>query len=446
MVQDFFRKIGIDTSITYTILGRLIQAGGGILVIALVGLFLNSTEQGYYYTFSSILALQQFFELGMTGLITQYAAHEKAFLEWGENNDVLNGNEVNKSRLSSLLRLTVKWFLVASLLLFIVLCIVGYIFFSKYQTSIVSVHWIFPWFLAAFSTSGMLVLIAILAFYEGLGKVKEVALIRMILQFCQITITLSVFFMGGKLYASGAAMLGSVLVGVVWIWCSQIKTELVTIRGLLSREIIDWKKEIFPYQWKIALSWMSGYFIFQLFNPVIFASEGAILAGQFGITMALINGLLSVPMSWINTKVSAFSSLIAQRKYNVLDEYFFKTLRQSLIVYGVGVLLLVIINPIIRDKYPELGSRFLPIIPFFLLLFTSLFQLLNNGLATYLRCHKQEPYLYLSLFVGICVTCSTILLGDRFGVLGIVTGYCVFSFVGLVWGFKIFIEKRKLWH
>lgn len=33
---------------------------------------------------------------------------------------------------------------------------------------------------------------------------------------------------------------------------------------------VSWKTEIWPLQWRIALSWLSGYFIFQLFTPILF--------------------------------------------------------------------------------------------------------------------------------------------------------------------------------
>ena len=33
---------------------------------------------------------------------------------------------------------------------------------------------------------------------------------------------------------------------------------------------VSWKHEIWPFQWRIAVSWMSGYFIFDLINPVAF--------------------------------------------------------------------------------------------------------------------------------------------------------------------------------
>jgi len=44
--------------------------------------FLTPSEQGYYYTFNSLVALQIVFELGFSFVILQLAAHERAQLSF----------------------------------------------------------------------------------------------------------------------------------------------------------------------------------------------------------------------------------------------------------------------------------------------------------------------------------------------------------------------------
>ena len=83
-----------------------------------IALSLSSTEQGYYYTFSSLLAVQIFFDLGVNFTISQYVAHEFAFLQ-EDIDGLLIGDKRYLSRLSSLLRLFSKWYLVASILVYI---------------------------------------------------------------------------------------------------------------------------------------------------------------------------------------------------------------------------------------------------------------------------------------------------------------------------------------
>lgn len=89
--KKLLQKIGVDGAVFYSVLARGFQAFSGFISIFLVSKSLSIEEQGFYYTFTSILALQIFFEMGLNGIITQYVAHEAAFLEWSEGK--LQGEE-----------------------------------------------------------------------------------------------------------------------------------------------------------------------------------------------------------------------------------------------------------------------------------------------------------------------------------------------------------------
>jgi hypothetical protein len=66
--------------------------------------------------------------------------------------------------------------------------------------------------------------------------------------------------------------------------------------------------------------------------------------------------------------------------------------------------------------------------------------------ASYLRCHKKEPYLYLSIVTGVLCLLSTVLLGKYFGVLGITFGYSSITLFTFIWGYLIFLNKKREWH
>ena len=295
LIKKGSNKIGIDGAIAFTILSRIIQAGGGVITLLFVAKCLTKVEQGYYYTFGSILAIQIFFELGLSGIITQFVAHENANLTWYDRVS-FSGSEVSSSRLASLLRFTVKWFAVISLLLFFGLLIAGYLFFSTYGKGNVDVNWHIPWVILSVTTSLSLMVSPILAFFEGLGRVKEVARIRMIQQVTQLSFVLILFSLGFKLFSAPVAAIVSFLIVPLWIFFGNKRKLLTFIWNKLGEWQINYRLEIFPYQWKIALSWISGYFIFQLFNPVLFATEGAVVAGQMGMTITVLNSILMVPV------------------------------------------------------------------------------------------------------------------------------------------------------
>jgi O-antigen/teichoic acid export membrane protein len=446
LIKKVFYKLGIDGAIAYTIFSRVIQAVGGIISIIVVAKFLSNVEQGYYYTFGSILAIQIFFELGLSNIITQFVAHEFVSIKWYDKVSFFGPVEAT-SRISSLLRFSVKWFLALSVLLFFGLLLAGFAFFDKFDQINNFVFWKIPWLILSITTSLSLLLSPILAFFEGIGRVKEVAKIRLIQQTVQLFLVLLFFSLGFKLLSSPLAAILSFIIIPVWIFIGDKKKLLIFIWNRIDIYTIDYRKEIFPYQWKIALSWISGYFIFQLFNPILFATEGALIAGQMGMTLAVLSGVLSISMSWINTKVPLFSSLIAQNEFNGLDLIFNKTLKQACFISALG--LLTFLSSVLLMQYFNFGlaKRFLS--PFHItLLCTSTFvNQIVSGFAVYLRCHKKEPFLVISIAMGILSGFSTIILGKYFGIDGIVIGYTLLTvFVSLIWSTLIFTNKKKLWH
>ncbi len=445
-VKSIGVKFGFDRAIAYTVLSRLIQAFGGILTIVLIARFLSITEQGYYFTFSSILAIQVFFELGLTTIITQFTSYEAAHLTRDEGSE-FNGPRESLSRLSSILHFCVKWFVSLGLLLVIILIIVGFIFFNKYGKNALQVEWQLPWIVVSIATSLSLIMAPILAFQEGMGKIREVAKVRLIQQSIQILVLLILLISGFKLLASPIAAMAAFFVIPCWLLATKEHELLLSIWKKLDKWKINYSTEIFPFQWKIAISWLSGYFIFQLFNPVLFATEGAVIAGQMGMTLAALSGVMSISMSWINTKIPLFSSLIAKENFHELDYVFNKSIVQACLVSGLGLSILILIVSGLQYYHLQAGQRFLPLQYVVLLSFATFVNQYINGLATYLRCHKSEPFLFLSIVVGLLIGTSTIVLGNLYGVKGIVIGYAtVIVFVSLTWAKSIYNVKKKQWH
>ncbi|MCW3093061.1 MAG: hypothetical protein JWP81_4130 [Ferruginibacter sp.] len=442
-------KMGLDKAIMFTSSASILGALGSAVSIILVVKYLTAAEQGFYYTFGSIAAIQIFFELGLNGIITQYVAHEASNLKW-ESAHVLVGESKYQSRLASLLHFSVKWYLCFGTILLIALMIVGFIFFNRYGTSNGRVSWAGPWILLAAGTSINLIFSPIVAFLQGLGKVKEIARIQLIILFFRLSVVCIGLILGAKLFVLGL----SSFIGVLFLGLLVATKFKNTFTNIWKTEIVErviYRKEILPYQWKIALSWISGYFVFQLFNPVLFATEGAVVAGQMGMTLAVLNAILTFSLAWITTKVPLFSGLIAQKKYAQLDDTFNKTLEQSaLINFGaltfLGLLLFLIRFYNIEISGKPFGNRFLNYGPMFFMMIPVFLNQFIAAWATYLRCHKQEPYLFNSIIGGILCSLSTILLGKYFGVIGVTAGYCLLTLALFPWGYWIFKTKKVEWH
>ncbi len=444
------QKLGIDKAIFFTLLGRGLQIATALFTVIFIARYLSAEEQGYYYTFSSIVAVQVFFELGLTQIITQFVAHEASYLKIVGGTE-LEGDENYKSRLASLLRFCAKWYLMFSAILLIVLSIAGYFFFWKYEATEESIEWQLPWILLAIGTAFNLLLSPVLAFIEGLGKVKEVAEIRLVQQIIHPVVVWGGLALGSKLFVSGAdAILRVVVVAIILVKFPFLKL-LRNIWNYQKEGKVLYMQEIFPFQWRIALSWISGYFIFQLFNPVLFATEGAKVAGQMGMTMAALNGLQALTLSWINTKVPMMSGLIAQHKYKELDSLFDATMKRMLLIGTLLLLAFLAVMFIIQtyDICPfgiEIGDRFLSIVPMALMAWAIFTMFPINGWATYLRCHKKEPLLTNSVVIAILCCLSTVIVGNFYGLLGMTIGFALLRFVSLTWIYSIYKKKKNEWH
>jgi O-antigen/teichoic acid export membrane protein len=94
----------------------------------------------------------------------------------------------------------------------------------------------------------------------------------------------------------------------------------------------------------------------------------------------------------------------------------------------------------------RLSDRFLGFLPLFFMMIPILLNQLVASWATYLRCHKKEPYLINSIIGGILCTLSTLILGNYYGVKGITFGYMLINILMLPWSYHIFIKKRNEWH
>ena len=124
VLTRWLSALGLDRAVIFTVLARGWSSLAGIATLTLIARLLTRVEQGYYYTFYSLVALQIVFELGFSTVILQSASHEAAHLEIGTNGPV-TGPAVPHARLASVLQKSVRWYSLGALLMIAVLLPVG---------------------------------------------------------------------------------------------------------------------------------------------------------------------------------------------------------------------------------------------------------------------------------------------------------------------------------
>lgn len=442
-MKNILSFLGIDRAVAYTLLGRGWSSLAGLITLWFIAKSLTLSEQGFYYTFSSIIALQIIFELGMSYVVMQFASHEMVKLRWTKQG-ILDGDDYAKGRIRSLLSLVLKWYSVVALLIVFVVFPAGWIFFSKNDHG-GDVSWRFPWLFLNFMAALNIIILPVLAILEGCGRIADVARMRMLQGITGSIFAWITLSAGGGLFSMPVLNAMSVLVALIWFWKGYYNFFKDLKTSHLNSEV-SWKKEIWPFQWKIALSWLSGYFILQLFVPLLFSYHGAKEAGQMGMSMSIVGAISSISIAWINTKAPVFGNLIALKSYRELDILFSKILKQSLVVVALGGLTAIGLKCGLTYTGSNFSERLLPIFPFTILVLITIINHLVFAEAIYLRSHKKEPFMWMSLAIGSGVCLSAVYFGREYAATGMMLGYFTVSIVGLIWGTMIFYKKKSEWH
>lgn len=437
--------LGIDRAVGFTVLARGWTILAGAINILLIARFLNPVEQGYFYTFSSLVALQAVFELGFSFVVLQLAAHESAHLKI-EATGVISGDLVAHSRLASVLQKSVRWYTVAAILMAAGLLTIGHWFFTSHQHPSDRVSWSVPWMVISIATTLTFQMDPVFSFLEGCGFVSNVARLRFMQALTGTILAWSALFLHHGLFAPAALVTGQALAGVLFIYSKR-----TLLGGLLFRSTTDakvsWTTEIWPFQWRMAVSWICGYFVVPLFNPILFAFRGAQEAGRMGMSTSIVSSLGILAFSWVNTKSSPFGSLIARRDYVSLDRLFFRSVIQSCVLLVAADFVVIFTFLVATPRFPQLTARVLPIPLLAILMLTALCTHVVFCEAAYLRSHKREPLLSLSILVAVLTATNTLIAGRIWGATGISVGYLVWGGVfDVAYATYIFVRCRRQWH
>lgn len=429
MLQNIMSRVGIDKAIFFVLLSRGTGSISSVVTLLLITNFLSPIEQGYYYTFASILGLQIIFELGFGSVLIQFVSHEMVGVKITK--DSISGTEKNISRLCYMISLAIKWYFVVSIGVLLIISPLGYMFFTTSKMEVLpTLTWLLPWLFLVFSAAVSLLITPIISIAEGCGFVTAVAKMRVSQTLCSAFFAWLMLISGNGLYASAAGSLGIFVVGAVWIRMNfyHVIQKALKYKGNVFHGNL-WKDEILPMQWRIALSWLSGYFIFNLFNPVAFRFFGSTFAGQLGLSLSIVSLIAAVSLSWFMTKVPTFGRLIADNKRTELNFLYKKTFKNSLFFFCFCGAIAIAILYILNYLNFELARRFVDTSTFALLVLTGIGNHIIACQATYVRSHKVEKYL------GNAIATAVIMSIMLFFATKLTANYMIYFYFITMWFF-----------
>lgn len=398
----------INKDLTNTMINSLWRVISGPVMLLAIPFFLTPLEQGYWYTFSGLAALSIFADLGFTTIVLQFSAHEFAYLKFGKKN-ILIGDNKHLWKLSSFFRFTISWLRRIVCIVFPLIMIGGYIFLSLKPADI---HWQIAWILYSIASAGAFFNSALMSFFEGCNSVGLLQSVRFRVAVCSTLTSLFGLAVGWNIYALSLSLLVNVLIGMTYIvfYFSQPIRQMWKISSV---DCYDWWPEFSSLIWRYAISWCSGYFIFQLFTPLAFHFHGVEFSGKIGISIAMWTAGFSIANTWITAIMPRMNMLVSERKWPELDCLFQRNLIRTLLTMFLGGISYFVLYYLLGDSV-SFFRRVLDPFNMFILFISWMLQMWVNSIASYLRAHKKEPLMQISFISGIWVAITTVVFAKFF--------------------------------
>ncbi len=443
-LHQFRRWAGVDRAVFFSNAAQLLRLVTGPITMALVLKFLTPEIQGYFYAFAGVVAMQVFLEMGFSQNILQFASHEFAKLHFTPAQTIA-GDPVAKSRLISLGRLAFGYYAVAAAIFLVAVGIGGQVFFTLAEHHAAAghpaVHWRGAWWLIAVAAAGSLLINPAWALLDGCNQIAITAKFRFWAALASFAVNALALIAGAGIYASAIGAAGSLLISVGYL-AVRWQPFFRQFRERPQHGEVSWAREIWPFQWRIAVSWMSGYFVFDLINPIAFYFCGPVAAGQLGMSFQLVRIIYNTAVTWVNTKSPKFGMLIAARAWTEMDALWRRSTIQSFLIclLGMGSLLLAI--PFIGLLLPKVPARLAPFAVNAWLAGAMLVQTLIGAMANELRAHKREPFMWIAVVNAILSVAFILPLVHYWGITGEAMGYAFGIWAVFIPACKIYQVKR----
>ncbi|MEN3068230.1 hypothetical protein [Uliginosibacterium sediminicola] len=363
------------------------QAASGVLTIVLIAHCMSPQLQGWYYSFLSVAALYTLVDLGLSVVLVQHVAHRFVGLHWGAQGEPVGPDA---QRFMQLMRWALRRYVFLAVLFAMLLIPGGALFFSQRDDGF---SWLAAWLALALSTSLNIVTLPCLAIIEGSGAVREAYAIRFAQGVLGAAACWVVMLAGGQLWAAVMPAAAGLCVVSIVVWRRRPAMLRIVLSGATDAAALA--EEIWPLQWRVGLTWLSGYLLTQIYTPILFHFQGAVVAGQMGLSLTIANTLGLLAQSWIARSVPAMGKAAALRDWKTLDAIFRRDLQASMLSFGAGVVVVCCLYALLADSVYLL--RVLPFGAMLALLGVVFANHLIGALAAHLRVHLREPLVWVSV-------------------------------------------------
>jgi O-antigen/teichoic acid export membrane protein len=397
---------------------------------------MSGQTQGWYYSFLSFAALSTLFDLGLSLALVQTAAHLAVSSRWTSAGRLVGegGQQVR-----ALVAFACRHYVRLAFGFAVLVIPAGLIFFNSSTGQ--PAGWRAQWVGLGGVTALSLLPLPFLAILEGCGEVAQVAAVRLVQAIVGSLATWSILLVGAGLWATLAVPLASFGIGLL-----AVAVFWPDLLGSLRHKVhvFDWQKEVWPLQWRLGLSWLSGYLLTQIQTLILFSTTDAVAAGQMGLSLTIGNMLALIAQSVIARHVPAMAQAVAQRDWATLDRLFRRDFLVFCGLFVSGAACCVVFVTVFLPAY--YASRVLPPALFIGLLFSLFLGQVQAALAAQLRSYRREPLVWGSM-LGAVLTVAfawpAVQMMGVTGAVGVMLGVQVFLI--LPYSVFVFWRNNRVW-
>lgn len=437
LLKDLINDLIKLEAIKYYFFNRILLTACTPITLLLVVINLNPAEQGYYYAFLSILAFQVIAEFGFNAGIMHFISAEWPFLH--KKNGLIFGADESLNRFFSLIKIGYKWTFFSAIIAVLILGSIGEFFILPIKDQ--AVNWLVPWRLSCLALLLVFLSQFLKSICEAMSDVassQKSSMYGVMLSSFVVWIGLS---LGIGLYAIPISITINSLVVLVYLMIRLKPILMQSIFFRINKSKVGWHSEFLPHQYKIGISWVCGFIMFQSFVLFIFKFQGPIEAGKAGVLMQLYSLVNTFGLAWIINAGPRFGEYWAKNEKNKIQKLVFQTIKKALITSIFASIACLSVLVVMKNFWPDIFSRVGSISNFLILSCAAVILQFGNVFTSAVRYQKKEPFLKNSLFGAALILFLNYFLSQE-GLLFIFLGFLLaISIVVIPWQYLIYKEN-----
>lgn len=323
-----------------------------------------------------------------------------------------------------------------------VVAIIGFALFSNVtpEAVVAPITWEGPWvtfvlgiLFAQWCTPGM-------SLREGSGKATQIWRLRLAQEAAGALACLTVLGLGAGLWSLGTYAVSRALVVSVWL---NLGDPLRMAHESVPFPARTWIRECWPFQWRIGLSALAGFLIFRAFSPLILMEQGPVHAGQFGLSVAIMNLLVTVTLAWPLSQTARYSSLLALGRVREFDREFSVILISSSVVAVSASVTLSLALWQARELGVVFAERLTDPAVTMVILFAAVVHHVVGCIAVFLRAEGREPLLIPSVVGGIATIFVLWLAAHNGTLMDVAIANLLMAMIGIPIAGLIYWRRRR---